>query len=81
MNIYQTEFFWNPSMSKEGHFCHWICNFGPKSSLLWCKCMFQICEMVDEEVCTETDECIKVEENVCETVDEEQCKGQKESNT
>ena len=43
--------------------------------------MFQICEMVDEEVCTETDECIEVEENVCETVDEEQCKGEKDSNT
>ena len=37
--------------------------------------------MVDEEVCTETDECIEVEENVCETVDEEQCKGEKDSNT
>ena len=42
--------------------------------------MFQICEMVDEEVCTETDECIEVEENVCETVDEEQCQGKKDSN-
>ena len=39
--------------------------------------MLQICEMVDEEVCTETDKCIEVEENVCETVDEEQCKGEK----
>ena len=40
--------------------------------------MFQICEIVDEEVCTKTDEYIEVEENVCETVDEEQCKGEKD---
>ena len=26
-------FFLNPSMRKEGQFCHWICIFGPKSSL------------------------------------------------